>query len=136
MGPMAIRQPRLPPSAQQGQLRSLKSAMGLGIRNVRFPAPEANMRDVAIVVGGSLQVFEEYEQAKTLVESAGKTFEVFCVNDMIAAFPHHIDHAVTLHPEKFGLWCSERLRAGLPGLTRVWGHRPFEGYTDCTTEWG
>lgn len=91
--------------------------------------------DIAIVVGGSAKAFEEFEAARAMVRAAGKTYEVFVVNDMIAAFPEFIDHAITLHPEKFSLWASERLRAGRPGLSRIWAHRPFEGSTDSTQDW-
>lgn len=91
--------------------------------------------EIAIVVGGSTNVFAEFEAALAMVVEANKSYEVFACNDMIADFPEYIDHAVTLHPEKFGGWASARLRASRPGLGRVWAHRPFEGGTDSTTDW-
>ena len=81
------------------------------------------MRDVALIIGGSEAVWDEYMKAAELCVLASKEFEIFCCNDMIAEYPREIDHAVTLHPPKFEMWRTARKRAGYPPLTRVWGHR-------------
>lgn len=96
--------------------------------------------DIAIVVGGSERVFEEFDAARDMVQRVGRNFETFCVNDMIAKFPEHIDHAVTLHPEKIGHWLSDRCRHNRPGIGTIWAHRPNSeaqplGISHSLTEW-
>jgi hypothetical protein len=91
--------------------------------------------DVAIVLGGAMGVFEEFDIARSLVESASKTYETICCNSMVQYFPGVVNHAVTLHPEDMAAWAIGRVRAQLPTIERVWAHRPTGFTTDSTMEW-
>lgn len=107
-------------------------------------------RRIAIVVGGSQDVWTEYAKAKELCASLPLT--VFAVNDMIARLPDPIDHAVTMHPAKLVNWLIERTVAGFPKPPRIWCQPPmrpvgrlnprggppqqFAGVTDQSDIWG
>ena len=113
------------------------------------------MADVALILGGSAHVFDEFNRARDLCRSYGQSWNNFCCNDMIAAYPDLIHNAVTLHPEKLNSWLAERERAGYPPVTKIWAHRPAqaarrisivqaaarvhpasEPITDNTADWG
>ena len=93
---------------------------------------------IALVIGGAETAFAE---ATAVCELAG--FEaspanaVFAVNDMIAAYPHVVDHAVTLHPHKLMGWLRERHKAGFAPPLRSWCHRNKQAhFTDWSADWG
>lgn len=92
-------------------------------------------QDTAIVLCGGGDPFREFANAIELCRGAGRNFIVIAGNDMIGKYPLHIDHAVSLHPDKFKLWFGERVSAGYEAATRVWSHRPFSGVTDWTRDW-
>lgn len=92
----------------------------------------ATTQDVAIVMCGGGDPFAEYEEARILAERAGKHASVFAGNDMIERFPGVIDHAVSLHPEKYQLWLPRRRANGFNDPPKVWAHRNYEG---CVTNW-
>jgi len=94
------------------------------------------MKDVALVIGGSEAVFDEYMGAAELCSLAGMDYETFCCNDMIAEFHRDVDHAVTLHPDKMDMWRNARNAYGHPPLTRVWGHRKFIRGRHGSIDWG
>jgi hypothetical protein len=79
---------------------------------------------IALVVGGSERVWEEYAAAKALC--TGLAVTTFVTNSAIAEFPDHIDHAVTLHPyeAKLGRWLTERNSRGLNRPARIWSKPP------------
>jgi hypothetical protein len=89
---------------------------------------------VALVVGGSNAVLEEFQKARMLCDML--PYMTFVCNDMIAVFPYPIDHAVTLHPDKMQIWMHHRQQAQLPPITRTWAHRGYAGFTDHTKDWG
>lgn len=92
--------------------------------------------DVALVVGGGNDPLSEYEAAKVLCDEAKLSIANFVCNDMIALFPMHIDHAVTLHPDKMYGWLDMRKRYGHPmPVGRMWCHRPYRGFSDNTRDW-
>lgn len=93
-------------------------------------------QDIAIVMCGGGDPFAEYEAARALCERAGKHASIFAGNDMIERFPHHIDHALTLHPEKLQLWLPRRRAAGYNDPPKVWAHRNYEtDVTHWTRDW-
>ena len=85
------------------------------------------MSGVAIVVGGSSSVKEEYATARHLCAGARIGYQALVVNDMIPEFEDYIDHAVTLHPVKLKRdpphWLRSRAERGLPPPGDVWCHR-------------
>lgn len=93
-------------------------------------------QDVAVVMGGGGEPFREWELAKELCERAGKTVSIFAGNDMIEKFPGHIDHAVSLHPDKFKLWLHGRKAAGFNDPPKTWAHRNYESVVShWTRDW-
>lgn len=70
-----------------------------------------------------------------MVESTGLTYEVFVCNDTLSVLPGHIDHAVTLHPDKWAHWRMLRDRAGFPMPGKLWAHRSYPGFTHWTKDW-
>jgi hypothetical protein len=92
-------------------------------------------QDVAIVMGGGGDPFAEYEQARAMCAAAGRNASVFAGNDMIEFFPHDIDHAVTLHPEKLRLWLPRRRASGFNEPPKVWGHQNRYDVTNWTRDW-
>ena len=92
------------------------------------------MNKIAIIVGGADQTMDEYHRFTSLFP----TFEraTFVINDMIAAFPDYIDHAVTLHPDKLKKWAHDRNAAKLVVPGQVWAHRPHPLVSSHTSDWG
>jgi hypothetical protein len=97
-----------------------------------FPAKQ----DVALVVGGGGDPLSEFDAAVALCESVGKSYATFVCNDMIALFPHPIDFAVTLHPDKMPTWLQLRSNYGHPmPPSTIWCHRSYRGFSHHTTDW-
>jgi ADP-heptose:LPS heptosyltransferase len=92
-------------------------------------------RKVAIVVGGANNWADDFERAKTFCAACGCAPELLYVNDHIGTFRDGV--AVTLHPDKLGLWLGQRRSAGLPDPLEIWGHRPApsKGITNFTDDW-
>lgn len=104
------------------------------IAPLRIVAPTT--QDIAIVVCGGGDPFAEWEIAREMCERAGKTYSIFAGNDMIERFPHDIDHAITLHPEKLSIWLPRRLANGFNAAPKVWAHRNYESaVTHWTRDW-
>ena len=61
---------------------------------------------------------------------------VIAVNDMIWAYPHRIDHAVTLHPENLPVWMERRERRGHEMGFPVWSNKPGALVTRDVRSWG
>jgi hypothetical protein len=96
------------------------------------------MWPIALIIGGAENALAEYAAACELVRlEAGNDAAVFAVNDMIAAFPRLVDHAVTLHPAKIMEWLRPRHNAGLAPPLRAWCHRDGQRhFTDWSPDWG
>lgn len=93
-------------------------------------------QDVAVVMCGGGDPFAEWELAKAMCDRAEKNVSIFAGNDMIEHFPHDIDHAITLHPDKLQLWLPKRKANGFNDPPRIWAHRDYEGrVTDWTRDW-
>src|SRR6185369_2578670 len=92
-------------------------------------------QDVAIVMCGGGDPFAEYAQAQAMCAEAGKNASVFAGNDMIELFPHDIDHAITLHPEKLQLWLPRRRASGFNVPPKVWAHQLRNNVTHWTRDW-
>ena len=93
-------------------------------------------RDVAIVVGGGGDPLSEFDAAVAMCDAAHKTYATFVCNDMIALFPHIIDYAGTLHPDKMHAWIDLRLRHGHPmPFGSTWCHRSYKNFTHDTKDW-
>lgn len=72
----------------------------------------------ALVLGGALSVFEEYEQAKKLHD-----FSLYIgVNDVIGEIPE-ISHAVSMHPGKMDRWLKARRDKGFIDPKHYWTSR-------------
>jgi hypothetical protein len=96
------------------------------------------MWPVAFIVGGAECALADYAAAFELLGiEASNDVAAFAVNDMIAAFPRLVDHAVTLHPDKLLGWLRERHNAGREPPLRVWCNRNgIKRFTDWTPDWG
>lgn len=93
---------------------------------------------VAIVIGGAECVWADYEQTKALLGPIVeyKDWTTFVINDSIPLFPDWVDHAVSLHPNKFKDWAHKRNELKLNIPYRVWAHRAAPLVTDHTKDWG
>lgn len=99
-------------------------------------SPSVSHADVAVVVGGGGDPLSEFDAAKVLCDATHKTIATFVCNDMLALFPHHIDYAVTLHPDKMIPWTQLREKNGHPmPFGSTWCHRSFKGFTGHTKDW-
>ena len=90
---------------------------------------------VALVLGGSNDVFAEYVEAMKLCATAGIPWTVFGCNDMIEAFPGELPNGVTLHPDKLAEWLSRREAAGHQRPKVMWAHRHFANVDQWTRDW-
>jgi hypothetical protein len=88
---------------------------------------------IALVVGGSEKVLEEYKAALDLCGDR-PTVNFIC-NAMIEDFSGHIDYAVTLHPETLWNWLGPRRELGYPEPGQIWAHRPATHITNHTRDW-
>lgn len=96
----------------------------------------ADRPDVALVVGGGGDPLSEFDAARAMCEVAGKSYATFVCNDLLALFPHHIDFACTLHPDKMISWTSLRERNGHPlPYGSTWAHRSYQNFTNHTKDW-
>lgn len=68
---------------------------------------------VGIVIGGSIDVWDEYEKTIALLKEAQLDYLTFVTNDSIPAFNDFIDVACTLHPTKLPMWAKARNDRGL-----------------------
>lgn len=90
--------------------------------------------DIALVIGGSNNVFAEWRAAADLCATYAQPYHTFVCNSMIGDFPEAMTHAVTLHPENLSDWLGGRGSKGFPPPPRVWSHRPFNSVTDYTRD--
>lgn len=74
---------------------------------------------IAAILGGAEGVWQEIGALQHMV----RPDIIIATNDAGAHYIGHIDHWVTLHPEKMAAWWDQRLRAGLPPPGQVWFHR-------------
>lgn len=72
----------------------------------------------ALVLGGASRVWEDASASLDLFTPD----LTIAVNDMIGAWPSHLDIAATLHPEKLHLWLRERRRKGF-NEPETWAHK-------------
>lgn len=111
------------------------------MRVMRPPAPPKTIypevdQNAAIVVCGGGDPFAEYAQALDLCARAGRTVTIFAGNDMIEKMPDHVEHALTLHPDKLKLWLPKRKANGFNDPPRIWAHRNYDGtVTNWTRDW-
>lgn len=89
---------------------------------------------IALVVGGSEEVFEELAAARALC--GDRPTATFVCNSMIEVFPGVIDYALTLHPEETFRWLAPRRAAGLPEPRQIWSHRSYTNITHWVADWG
>lgn len=92
-------------------------------------------QDIAIIMCGGGDPFDEFAQASDRCESLGLPYKVFVGNDMISHFPGHVDFAGTLHPDKIATWVRERNAMGYERVPNMWAHRPFTNVTHWTRDW-
>lgn len=100
------------------------------------PSAYPAKRDVAIIVGGGGDPLSEFDAATVMCDVAHKSYATFVCNDMIALFPHVIDFAGTLHPDKMHAWLGLRTKYGHPmPLGSTWCHRSYRDFTHHTRDW-
>ena len=101
------------------------------------PIPPVAPHKIAVVVGSAEGVFDEWDKTKALCGAADCEPVSFVINDTIPLFPDHIDHAVTLHPDKYEReWGPNRLANKLPAANFVWSHRKHRVVNRDTPDWG
>lgn len=99
-------------------------------------SPSASRADVALLVGGGNDPLSEFDAARMMCDAASKSIATFVCNDLIALFPHVINYAVTLHPDKMIEWLALRAKNGHPmPPDTLWAHRPYRGFTNSTKDW-
>lgn len=84
------------------------------------------MTNIAIVVGGSARVWQDLEAAEVFCSEHKLSPEYFATNDMIQYLERPIV-AVTLHPDKLGVWLGQRLHSRFPMPTAVYSHAGGDG---------
>jgi hypothetical protein len=95
------------------------------------------MRDeVALIFGGSENVYAEYEAALALCKLYSRTTITAVCNSALAEFPGEIDYFMTLHPDQISSWAPHRLAKGLPPPKVTWAHRPATNVHRYTRDWG
>ncbi len=72
----------------------------------------------ALVLGGAATLWRDVAGALDL----GRFDLVVACNDAAAVWPGRLDAAVSLHPEKYGIWMGRRNKAGHPAPGRLVGH--------------
>lgn len=73
-----------------------------------------------LVLGGAAGVWEEASDALEMFTPD----VVLATNDMIAQWPHRVDIACTLHPEKLADWLKARRKNGYNDVSdNTWSHR-------------
>jgi len=93
-----------------------------------------------IILGGAACVWDDLARAERLCDVDC----VIAINDAGASHNGHLDHWVSLHPEKFQVWMDRRNRRRLPPPGTVWFHRGvgerevrrFGGEFQSTEDWG
>lgn len=124
-----------PPRPQPRTAPSRRSAAPVTLPHA--PVKTAAPDEVAVVIGGAEGVWDEWRQAKQMCEEAGARPITFVVNDSIPLFPDHIDHAVTLHPDKYEReWCGARAAHHRAAAGTVWAHRRHKVVNKDTPDWG
>jgi hypothetical protein len=73
----------------------------------------------AIVLGGANTVWDDAEAALNMFTPD----LTIAVNDIGTRWAGHIDHWVTLHPEKMAGWIRARNARGFPGGFVTWSHK-------------
>ena len=92
-------------------------------------------KTVALILGGSEDVFTEYVEALKLCAAAGTPYTIFACNAMIEAFPGPLDNGVTLHPDELSMWLSRRATAGFSPPKVMWAHRGFANVDQWSRDW-
>lgn len=97
------------------------------------------------VIGGASNAWDDF---RALEELVGGTWGglVICVNDMMVHWPHRMDAAVTLHPEKLAKedpdhsegwsWVRQRAEAGLPAGYVTFARRRPDLVHEVVQHWG
>lgn len=78
---------------------------------------------VALVLGGAACLWSDLDAALAL----GEFDAVIACNDAAASWPGRLDAAVSLHPEKFGLWMTRRVATGYRMPERTFSFRAPNG---------
>lgn len=104
---------------------------------VSWTAPK---RKVAVVIGGSERVWDDFRVASLFCSENGLEPEYYATNDMIEHF-HLPCVACTLHPDKLRQWLPARANAGHPAPIAVWSHdggskRNYPLVTNQLRDWG
>jgi hypothetical protein len=100
---------------------------------IRHAAPD----EVAVIIGGAETIWSEWAKAREMCGDVGARPVTFVVNDSIPLFQDRIDHAVTLHPDKYEReWQDARAARGLPPCGVVWANRRHKVINKDTPDWG
>lgn len=83
----------------------------------------------ALVLGGGDCLESDVRDARAM----GVVFDgVVACNDAGFWWPHELDAWVSLHPNKFGAWRSQRNDKGYPPCKQFFGHRAENDYVTAT----
>lgn len=84
---------------------------------------------VAVICGGAVGVWEQREEAVTMVRAAGLEVVAIAINDAGISHPDPLHHWVSLHPEKFQGWEKQRAEREFGGGYQKWSQtaRPQHG---------
>jgi len=72
-----------------------------------------------IILGGAACVWDDLAKAERLCDADC----VIAINDAGASHNGHLDHWVSLHPEKFDNWLRQRTARGLSPPGSIWFHK-------------
>lgn len=87
----------------------------------------------ALILGGAACVYDDVEAALAL----GRFDGVLTCNAVTVRWPGRIDAAVSLHPDRWGIWIGQRDRKGLRRPDRIVGQVEALNWPklpDCITE--
>lgn len=95
------------------------------------------MAEVGLIIGSARCLSVDLEAALRWF----KPKVIIGINESGRDYPGHVDHWVSMHPEKMGCWIDERIRAGRPAPGTVWSpnnrnHPEWTGPMIKAESWG
>lgn len=93
------------------------------------------MADTLLILGGADNVWEDYKEAKNLLDKADQNYDVAVINDMIHTFHGHVDYFFSLHGEKASNWMKER-KQGNQDYYRVFHKDHSNSDEEIQDKWG
>lgn len=88
----------------------------------------------AVVLGGAACIWKDVQEWEKIYGQAWDGL-VIASNDIGCHWPKMLDHWISLHPEKFKVWCPIRTKQGFPSGYTTWGRRKNELVHNPITAW-